>query len=231
MKGFMKIFIFALVGAVIGFASAASVSKVNVFKFSNDHIITISYFLLGLFIILIFYSFVLIFQFKSIESKNAQGIEEDEKDALLYRKYCDLTLVYSVSLIISFIHLSVNLIKGDYFPLQVTSFICLIIVITCQTFSHSLFVKLNPERNIPKLSDSNYEKKLLDIMDDGEKQVMLGGLYKAFNFLNTGLFLAICLAVAYSLIADVSQMFSILLLCFLLLFTNALYMMTIRKKA
>ncbi|MBD3109861.1 DUF3169 family protein [Bacillus sp. AGMB 02131] len=231
MKAFLKILIFALIGAVIGFASAASISKVDVFKFFSDHITTISYFLLGLFIILILYSFVLVFQFKSIESKNAQGEEEDEKDALLNKKYCDLSLTYSASLIISIINLSIVLIKVENLVLLIANFICFISAIIFQKFSHSLFIKLNPKRNIPKISDKNYEKKLLDIMDDGEEQVMLGGLYKAFNFLNTGIFLAICLAVAYSLIAKESQMFSILLLCSLLLLSNVIYMVTIRQKA
>src|SRR5690606_13746947 len=89
-----------------------------------------------------------------------------------------------------------------------------------QLFVSILLQKVYPDRELPNVSESNYAEKLLAVSDDGERFVMLQGLYKSFNLFNLLIIFAIIGAIIYSLYSDHSQIFSIVLMCFVLFLTN-----------
>jgi len=87
-----------------------------------------------------------------------------------------------------------------------------------------------PERNmIPSTSKPDAES-VLNIADDGEKHVILDGLFKSQNLLNFGLIFAIALSVTYSIISDDTQIFSIILMSAVLLAVNVKYQLVVRNK-
>src|SRR5690606_41275333 len=45
-------------------------------------------------------------------------------------------------------------------------------------FRSGLMKNMYPERDLPSITDKKYAEKLLNVSDDGEKHIMLGGLYK-----------------------------------------------------
>ncbi|KAA0956410.1 DUF3169 family protein [Planococcus sp. ANT_H30] len=69
--------------------------------------------------------------------------------------------------------------------------------------------KMYSERQPPSINDKNYTKKSLKISADGEKHVMLGGLYKTYLTMHSLLVRAIILLLFYSIVSDSSQLFSI----------------------
>ncbi|MBU9723493.1 DUF3169 family protein [Bacillus alkalicola] len=77
---------------------------------------------------------------------------------------------------------------------------------------------------------SNHAKTILDFADDGEKHVILGGLYKAYGFLNICIFAAIALSTVYSITGGSPQTFSIILMALILLTINTTYLVVVRNK-
>jgi len=68
-------------------------------------------------------------------------------------------------------------------------------------------------------------------MDDGEKHVALQGLYQAFNLFNLTIIAAIIFTTVYSLGENnSSQIFSIIVMCLILLFVNGRYLTVVRNK-
>ncbi|MCQ6560951.1 hypothetical protein [Paenibacillus mendelii] len=59
---------------------------------------------------------------------------------------------------------------------------------------------------------------------------MLNGLYKSYHLLSAAIIIGIAAATFYSLITDDSQLFSIIVMCMILLVVNGRYLLTIRNK-
>lgn len=101
---------------------------------------------------------------------------------------------------------------------------------TISSILPGLTKKMYPERDLPSLSDKQYAEKLLNVSDDGEKHVMLGGLYKTHITMNSLLLGAIVLLLFYSMASDSSQLFSIFIIVGILAITNTQYLFSIRNK-
>lgn len=89
---------------------------------------------------------------------------------------------------------------------------------------------LYPDREMPQISDSKYAEKLIDLADEGERYIIMQGLYKAHNLLNVVLVFTIVAATIYSISTETSQTFSIVLMTLVLLIVNGRYSLYIRDK-
>lgn len=88
----------------------------------------------------------------------------------------------------------------------------------------------NPNFKFPNPSSKNYQQEYFDQFDDGEKYVMLKGLYKLYTIGVGGLvFLAICL-MYYSVFTDDSQLVSIIGIGALLLLLQIIYTFSLKPK-
>ena len=83
---------------------------------------------------------------------------------------------------------------------------------------------------MPKVSGKNYADKVLAISDEGERHVMLIGLYKSYYFVTFALVIAIILTTLYSVSSGNSQLFSIIIMSIVLLLTHGRYGLAIRNK-
>src|SRR5690606_15958658 len=97
-------------------------------------------------------------------------------------------------------------------------------------FRSGLMKNMYPERDLPSITDKKYAEKLLNVSDDGEKHIMLGGLYKTHITMNSLLLGAIVLLLFYSIASDSSQLFSIFIIVGILAITNTQYQFSIRNK-
>lgn len=87
-----------------------------------------------------------------------------------------------------------------------------------------------PDRDLPKTSSPDYAQQLLDVADDGEKHVMLQGLYRTNISMMSLSFVAIIVLLLYSLLTGNSQLFAIFVVIFLMVFTNVQYIRIVRAK-
>ncbi|HLR72015.1 MAG TPA: DUF3169 family protein [Pseudogracilibacillus sp.] len=225
----MKLLKQLIIGAIVGFFGAFLLLGVSEIDFSiyTDAIV------IGLFIIILIlwgWSFLLHKQIKNLDSKELKGEEEDEADVLKYKKISDYMLFVQSSSVISLLTLCITITTPLNITLIIISIIFLIVSYFLAVTGVNSMRRIYPERNLPKISDSKYEEKLLEAADEGEKYVIMQGLYKAYNLLNVVLIFAIVGSAIYSMVAESSQVFSIVLMSIVLLLVNGRYLLVIRNK-
>ncbi|MEI3613887.1 DUF3169 family protein [Pseudogracilibacillus sp. SO30301A] len=225
----MKIIIQLLFGATIGFFGVyfmLSISSLDLLTYADvivTGLLVIAFILLG-------WSFLLHRQIKKLGSKNLQGDEEDEIDVLKYKKFSDYSLFSQSSSIIALLALCVVLMITKNMVLIVVGIIIAVISYLFVAFMVNLVHFVYPEREIPSVSDSKYAEKLLETADDGERYIILNGLYKTYHLANTVLIFAMIGATLYSVFTDNSQVFSVVLMAIVLLVLNGNYLFAVRNK-
>ena len=225
----MKIIIQLLIGAVVGFFGAyfmLSISSIDLLTYADGIVAG----LLGIAFILLGWSFLLHMQIKKLGSKNLQGDEEDEIDLLKYKKFSDYSLFSQSSSIIALLALCVVLMTTKNMVLIVVGIIIAVISYLFQAYMVNLMRFVYPEREIPSISDTKYAKKLLESTDDGERYIMLNGLYKTYHLANSILIFAMVGATLYSVFTENSQVFSVVLMAIVLLVLNGNYLFAVRNK-
>ncbi|VDG97781.1 DUF3169 family protein [Sporosarcina sp. ZBG7A] len=227
----MRLVIWALLGAVVGF-----VVMYMTLSFQMDFdFYTIAFqvnvILTALTIVLLLYIGLSILQMRKKSDANVSDDEEDERDIWLYKKFSDTNMLVMATIIIGIVATSISLITGQPTWLELISTVTVIIAFILSISVSSLVNKFYPDRNLPSVSEKDYAKKLLAASDEGERHVMLEGLYRSFNLLNGTLILALFLLAVYSIGTGVSQLFSIFVIAIILLGANAKYFLLIRKKS
>lgn len=181
-------------------------------------------------LLLIIFSILGYLKIKSEVKKDVKGNEEDERDARLYRLYGDVTLAANIAMYFSTLLLAIVALTDQHNVFVFISLAIILVSISLNYVYSELIKTIYPERNLPSVNDKQYAKKLLDSSDEGERHIMLQGMYRAFTSFNALLFFAVLLLIAYSVISGVSQLFGIFIIILILVITNTQYMLTIRNK-
>ncbi|QNR21107.1 DUF3169 family protein [Exiguobacterium sp. Helios] len=179
---------------------------------------------------LLLFSFIRYRQIHRLLNQPLTGDAEDLADQQMYRWFSDGTLSLNVILPLSLVLVSLNLVLDQQLPLVIIGFLFMIVGLLGSLRFQTLVQQMYPERNLPDISESDYAKKLLAASDDGEKHVMLEGLYKTHSLVNMMLIVGIILLLFYSLSTSSSQLFSIFVITFILIVSNAKYYLTIRNR-
>lgn len=145
-------------------------------------------------------------------SLSVSGDEEDELEAVQYRTFTDLTLANTVSTILSIIAIGIAIVTEQPLWLILVNAALFMVTIISSYAAISVLKLVYPNRNLPSPSDKDYSKKLLAISDEGEKHVMLGGLFHTYQMMNILLTSAMFILIVYSLGANHSQLFSIMVI-------------------
>ena len=230
MKSIGKILVWAVVGFLSGylfmFLLKDSPANLNISFMSFE--MTIIFMTLSIALIIFsLYGFVKI---KSEAKRHVTGDEEDERDAYLYKRYSDIMLAASIAMYFSILMLALVAVTDQHNAFIFISFALLLVSISLNILYSGLVSVIYPDRNLPSLNDKQYAKKLLEVSDEGERHVMLHGMYRAYSNLNALLLLSLFLFIGYSVISGVSQLFSIVIIVLILVITNTQYMLTIRNK-
>ncbi|WP_342496669.1 DUF3169 family protein [Bacillus sp. FSL K6-3149] len=219
-----------LSGALLGFLSAycllAAEFEMTLLDIAFEATLVIS----GLTIVLIVYCFSGISRMKKRVSLSVSGDEEDELEAKQYRTFTDSTLSNTVSTILSIIATGMAIVTEQPIWLILVNVALFIVTIISSYVAISVLQLVYPNRNLPSPSDKDYSKKLLAISDEGEKHVMLGGLFHTYQMMNILLTSAMFILIVYSLGANHSQLFSIIVIGLVLIILNANYMFRIRNR-
>ncbi len=158
------------------------------------------------------------------------GDEEDELAELQDKRYGDGMLAANIAM-----YTSIGLLALVSITDQPNTFIFIslglaLVSLSMMFITAELAKVIDPNREYPSVNDKQYAEKLMEMSDDGERHIMLQGLFKAFTSINMLLFFAVLALIAYSVISGVSQLAGIFLILLILIFTNAKYMLSIRKK-
>ncbi|WP_322000054.1 DUF3169 family protein [Bacillus pumilus] len=219
-----------LSGALLGFLGAycllAAEFEMTLLDIAFEATLVIS----GLTIVLIVYCFSGISRMKKRVSLSVSGDEEDELEAKQYRTFTDSTLSNTVSTILSIIATGMAIVTEQPIWLILVNVALFIVTIISSYVAISVLQLVYPNLNLPSPSDKDYSKKLLAISDEGEKHVMLGGLFHTYQMMNILLTSAMFILIVYSLGANHSQLFSIIVIGLVLIILNANYMFRIRNR-
>ncbi|MFX0109105.1 DUF3169 family protein [Bacillus pumilus] len=219
-----------LSGALLGFLGAycllAAEFEMTLLDIAFEATLVIS----GLTIVLIVYCFSGISRMKKRVSLSVSGDEEDELEAKQYRTFTDSTLSNTVSTILSIIATGMAIVTEQPIWLILVNVALFIVTIISSYVAISVLQLVYPNRNLPSPSDKDYSKKLLAISDEGEKHVMLGGLFHTYQMMNILLTSAMFILIVYSLGANHSQLFSIIVIGLVLIILNTNYMFRIRNR-
>jgi len=162
--------------------------------------------------------------------RQVSGDEEDELEELQNKRYGDGMLAANIAMYTSTGMLALVGITAQPIAFIFISLGLLLLSLSLMFITAELAKVVDPNREYPSVNDKQYAKKLMEMSDDGERHIMLHGLYRAFTSINILLFFAVLALIAYSVLSGISQLAGILIILFILIFTNAQYMLSIRKK-
>ncbi len=162
--------------------------------------------------------------------RQVTGDEEDELAELQNKRYGDGMLAANIAMYTSIGMLALVGITDQPNAFIFISLGLVLVSLSMMFITAELAKVVDPNRDYPSVNDKEYADKLMEMSDDGERHIMLQGLYKAFTSINMLLFFAVLALIAYSVISGVSQLVGIFLILLILIFTNAQYMLSIRKK-
>ncbi|EKF34742.1 DUF3169 family protein [Bacillus xiamenensis] len=226
----MKTIYKMLLGALLGFLGAycllAAEFEMTLLAAAFEATLVMT----GLTILLIIYCVSGISRMKKRVSLSVSGDEEDELEAKQYRTFTDVTLANTVSTILSIIAIGMAIVTEQPLWLILINAALFIITIISSYVALSVLKLVYPNRPLPSPSDKDYGKKLLAISDEGEKHVMLDGLFHTHQMMNILLTGAMFILIVYSLGANHSQLFSIIIIGLVLIILNAYYMLKIRNR-
>lgn len=218
------------IGGLIGFLGTFAIMNGNIklpfARYSFELNVALLLIGAGLIIATVVY-YVLI---KQTAKKEVSGEEEDALDEWKYKKFSDFSLFAQSALIVNLLLACTSTLTEQPFWMIVTSGVFLAIITLLSLIMPTLLKAVYPERPLPATDDKDYAKKLLEMSDEGERHVMLMGLYKSFNSVNLLLFVGMLLLLFYSLATGASQLFGIIVIAAVLLFTNIQYIRSVKGK-
>jgi uncharacterized membrane protein len=198
----------------------------------NEHIVeriwsseeNVMYALLALNVVLIV---VVIFQFikmKNLPVCSLSEEEEDEIEAKKYRLFADMTVCSNVSITLSILALGLGFIwfRDSNPGLTLNAFFLIIGSVAAAGLAFSSGKKVYLGREFPSNSE--------DMLDDGEKFVVLEGLHKAYQLLIPFLYMCIMASVFYTAVSGHSQIFSIVLMTIILIAVQMTYGIVVRNR-
>ncbi|RAS76569.1 DUF3169 family protein [Priestia endophytica] len=201
----------------------------------NEHIVerlwsskeNVMYALLALNVVLIG---VVIFQFIKMKNLPVCSLNEEQEDEIevkKYRLFADMTVCSNVSITLSILALGLGFIWfRDSNPwLALNAFFLIIGSVVAAGLAFSSGKKVYPDREPPSTSED-----MLDVLDDGEKFVVLEGLHKAYQLLIPFLYMCIMTSVFYTAVSGHSQIFSIVLMTIILIAVQMTYGIVVRNR-
>jgi len=185
---------------------------------------------LGIAFLLTVVGFIKLSQLKRQSLHQLSGEDEDLQEENLYKMYSDASLAINMSLILSIVGACVAIITEQSIIIQIISVPVILIPIIGTPLVGNYIKYVYPYREIPSYNDKQYSKKMFEMSDEGERHIMLQGLYSAFNLTNVLLLCSLLLCMFYSVASGESQLFAILIIAIILITVNTQYMLKVRNR-
>lgn len=134
----------------------------------------------------------------------------------------------SISLSLTSMLVGFILLRDTHPDIVLWSFILLAISLASIFPSEKIVHITNPNLKFPDPQSKNYEQEYFNQFDDGEKFVILKGLYKIYGTVIWGLILLAFSLMFYSIFSDNSQVVSIIGIGVLLLLIQVIYTVSLK---
>lgn len=226
----MRLLIFGLIGALVGFLGMYAAINFDFTQGFPPIAFEVNILLTVITFALLVFTIISTVQMKKKATLILTGDEEDQRDVWQYKRFSDVSLCNVAAFILSIMAAAISIITVQPSWLLLLSGFAVLVSTFFSVTGSALAQTIYPERELPSPSEKNYAKKLLAVSDEGEKFVMLQGLYKTFNTMNMVLTFSLFLLIIYSVGTGDSQLFSIFVIGLILIGTNAQYLFTIRNK-
>lgn len=175
------------------------------------------------------FSFIIAKKIKKIANKELVGEAEDEAEEVMNKLLYDFSFGTNIGAIIAIVAMSLSVMAMN-FTLIIAGIVASFFSYYMTSYMMTLMKLAYPERELPEISDKDFSKKLLEASDDGERHIMLQGLYKVYSFANAAFLFAIMGLALYSLLTDDSQLFSIIVISIILVTMNGMYLISVRNR-
>lgn len=175
------------------------------------------------------FSFIIANKIKKIANKELVGEAEDEAEEVMNKLLYDFSFGTNIGAIIAIVAMSLSVMAMN-FTLIIAGIVASFFSYYMTSYMMTLMKLAYPERELPEISDKDFSKKLLEASDDGERHIMLQGLYKVYSFANAAFLFAIMGLALYSVVTDDSQLFSIIVISIILVTMNGMYLISVRNR-
>jgi len=226
----MRVLLGAIIGGIVGVTTAYISQKGLDFSFLNNlttPAIIVSFLII---LFLIIKSILLRKELIHLSNLSVEGEEEDLLDEKLYEKSRLYSLYSAIGGVLTLSTLATVAIL-DYETPYIIIALVLVAIVTCiQYLIPSLYTKIYPDRPYPSFNDPKYAEKILEMADEGERQIILVALYKSYNLISMLATFGIVISLIYSILTNTSQLFSIIMLTIILIASNWKYSKSIIKR-
>ncbi|MCD2137508.1 DUF3169 family protein [Salinicoccus halitifaciens] len=229
MKRILRILMYVILGFFTGLVISMFASRNDEIDMAGIYQVT-GIVLLLIAVILIFVSVYLHRQLNTVSTDYTKYMDMDSYDVYRYNKFNDIQVVDTLMMVLALVSVSIFIILEAHFLLILLAVTAFLVTLWLAVTHTSLIGRLYPDRNLPKPGDKKYAEKLLAASDEGERHIMLNGLYKTYSLIQVGLMIGIMLMIFYSLLTGESQIFSIIVAGVLLIVAQLKYSMEIREK-
>lgn len=230
MKKIVKISGQLIIGALIGFFGMLVALQEDFRLDFSAYAPAINFIILAMGVLFFLFSIYRYFSIQNLTKQKLTGDEEDAAEGKMYRQYSDANLSSNLAMLLGLASLSLSSLTNQSLWLLIPGIFLLFSSFFMSFVIQNLIPKMYPNRELPSVSDKNYAKKLLEVSDDGERHIMLGGLYKTYLTMNSLLIGAVVLLLFYSIASESSQLFSIFIVISVLVITNTQYQISVRNK-
>ncbi len=230
MKNKLKIALQLIGGGLGGFLLMYLILDGNFSIDLSGYVYPASLILVAVSAVLMLFSVYLYSAIRKSAAKERHGEEEDLAEGKMYRQYSDATLANTVSMILSLTVISLMIIAAQPVWLLSLAVIVMLVTLGFSLVLPTLLPNMYPDRDFPSVGDKDFSDKLLKMSDDGERHVMLGGLYKTYLSMNSLMISAIVVLMFYSVLTGTSQMMGIFTIAVILIIANTKYSSSIRNR-
>lgn len=227
MKRTIKLFLGGgIIGGFLGFIIVKDAFTLPLYEIAIEMTLII----LGIALLLTIGGFVKLAQLKKQSAQQFSSEDEDEQEEILYKLYSDASLASTISLILSIVGACIAVITEQPIIFQALSVPVILLAISLVPLVGNYIKFAYPNRDFPSYNDKKYTKKLFEMSDEGERHIMLQGLYSAFSTTNILLVSSLVLLMFYSVASGESQLFAILIIAIILVVGNTQYFLKVRNR-
>lgn len=176
---------------------------------------------------------------KIFNKANQNNLDPDELDVWINRTYYRAQDFTTGGLLLSLLTLVVTvtgiiLIEETNTTMMLTLIILSIVLLIFSTYAvfyqAQALQKIYPEREIPSVDDKDYSDKLLKVSDEGERHLILTGLYKSNQTAQMSILVGVVFLTIVSIATETNQLLAIIVLLAIFALNAFKYTQVLKKE-
>lgn len=176
---------------------------------------------------------------KSILNRSSREKISDELDEWVNRTYYsaqdNATIGLLLGLLTMFVTVTGVVMTEDQNTILVLGMIILAALLLFFTvyvtfYNAGILPKIYPERNIPSINDKDYSTKIFQVSDEGERHLILKGLYKSNQSTQVNIILGVLILMFVSIATETNQLLAITIMLAIFGLNSLSYTSALKKE-